>query len=1050
MEEAAAERRYKAFISYRHRPLDMAIAKKLHKRIERYVIPKDLRKNEEKKLGLVFRDQDELPIANNLSENIRIALDHAEFLIVICSPDTPQSIWVQREISYFLEHHSRDNVLAVLISGEPDVSFPPQLTEVRSPDGDLLETIEPLAANIVADSDAKRNQLFKTESLRILASLIGCPYDALYRREQRYKMRRLAAASIGIIAIAAAFIGLLLNRNAMIQEQLRTTQINESRTLAALSENASRDGDYRGALEDALNALPGRSPGRPYVAEAEKALGELVQPYRRGIQFLRFLQSVKQETEIRKLATPQNGTWFATSDRASQIHMYDLNSGEEKWSVVFPEEIYNMLTVEDTGLYVFGYGAPQILYSLEDGHILWQKEDSNISTNAVCSSKGWILEIKKENDRMIPFLIDARTGDTIRKLTAIDEFWSLRDTIISKDGKYAATIAEKVTDKQQLVIILDLETGAHFTLEETFIYDVSIDYGLAFTPEDDLILVCCGDSEYMADLEGWIGSYISLYDHSEGWKQRYKTMVDYGKTPRSSYGLVDYISSYVEYLACCENSIAVSSKNRLIMLDKETGKVRWQNDLPAYILDAGLYSGGNLMLVMADGQICMCMGSDGQLSSASMLAYTDCSFDFQDAAVIPNDSVRTTRYIVISKETPSQATVIGLYDNPRHTLVPGGQKLSQNARTFVSQDQTAWVQLEAENDLLHVVYYHRDGSQPKEINMTDVQWASRAVFREQCSIQLTNDGKLLIGGRVIDLETEEITYLSLSEEEPKKEIPNRSCFDPEEEKVLTASLEYTDDEELLLLMWLDGNLIQKAAYPYKTESIIGFYQYEVCGIAPTGNMLVRVQETYDTQSVYMLYSMKDQTWTEMSLEISDEAVVALADTHPWMALQKESGEVVLLTIPAGEETTIICGDLVTGTVKKLLFCLNDEQIMIFTNEGDFRIYRIADGTMLYRANYASRNSRFYEDARYEVYVNERQNKLLIIYDTNSYREPGMFVLDLDTYQEIGFFIGIGAWFADTDEVLLMSYVDTPATCPFFTLEELEEQGEQILSTGLPY
>ena len=62
----------------------------------------------------------------------------------------------------------------------------------------------------------------------------------------------------------------------------------------------------------------------------------------------------------------------------------------------------------------------------------------------------------------------------------------------------------------------------------------------------------------------------------------------------------------------------------------------------------------------------------------------------------------------------------------------------------------------------------------------------------------------------------------------------------------------------------------------------------------------------------------------------------------------------------------------------------------------------------------------------------------------------MFVLDLDTYQEIGFFIGIGAWFADTDEVLLMSYVDTPATCPFFTLEELEEQGEQILSTGLPY
>ena len=64
------ERNYKAFISYRHKPLDMETAKKLHRRIEQYVIPKELRRNGEKKLGLVFRDQDELPISNNLTENI--------------------------------------------------------------------------------------------------------------------------------------------------------------------------------------------------------------------------------------------------------------------------------------------------------------------------------------------------------------------------------------------------------------------------------------------------------------------------------------------------------------------------------------------------------------------------------------------------------------------------------------------------------------------------------------------------------------------------------------------------------------------------------------------------------------------------------------------------------------------------------------------------------------------------------------------------------------------------------------------------------------------
>ena len=72
------ERKYKAFISYRHKPLDSEYAGKLHKRIERYVIPRDLRKGGEKKLGLVFRDLEELPIADDLDENIRRALDNSE------------------------------------------------------------------------------------------------------------------------------------------------------------------------------------------------------------------------------------------------------------------------------------------------------------------------------------------------------------------------------------------------------------------------------------------------------------------------------------------------------------------------------------------------------------------------------------------------------------------------------------------------------------------------------------------------------------------------------------------------------------------------------------------------------------------------------------------------------------------------------------------------------------------------------------------------------------------------------------------------------------
>ncbi len=263
------ERNYIAFISYRHRPLDIWTAKRLHKRIEHYVIPKDLRKDGKKKLGLVFRDQDELPIASNLSENIREALDRSAFLIVICTPDSVQSPWVQREIRYFLEHHDRDHVLAVLADGTPETAFSPLLTERRSPDGDLLEEIEPLAANIVAENERTRRRLFRVESLRILAALIGCPFDSLYRRELRFRRQRAAAALGACALVAAVFIGMLLNRNAEIRAQLTRALISESQTLAALSEQAYREGDYNGALEYALQALPGEGRDRPYVPEAE-------------------------------------------------------------------------------------------------------------------------------------------------------------------------------------------------------------------------------------------------------------------------------------------------------------------------------------------------------------------------------------------------------------------------------------------------------------------------------------------------------------------------------------------------------------------------------------------------------------------------------------------------------------------------------------------------------------------------------------------------------------------------------------------------------------
>ena len=94
--------KYNAFISYRHTELDMEIAKKLHKGLETFHIPKPVQKKYGKKrIERVFRDQEELPIGSDLDDNITKALTNSDYLIVVCSPRTPESYWVCKEIDSF-------------------------------------------------------------------------------------------------------------------------------------------------------------------------------------------------------------------------------------------------------------------------------------------------------------------------------------------------------------------------------------------------------------------------------------------------------------------------------------------------------------------------------------------------------------------------------------------------------------------------------------------------------------------------------------------------------------------------------------------------------------------------------------------------------------------------------------------------------------------------------------------------------------------------------------------------------------------------------------
>lgn len=174
----AHRRRFAAFISYSH--ADAVYAGKLQSRLERYRLPKHIaaaHAEGQAALGQIFRDREDLAAAPSLSEAIRAAIAEAEALVVICSPDAQVSHWVGEEIALFRSLHPDRPILAALIRGEPEQSFPAALTN----DGN-----EPLAADLRKEADGQTLGF-----LKIVAGIAGVPLDTLVQRDAQRRIRRV-------------------------------------------------------------------------------------------------------------------------------------------------------------------------------------------------------------------------------------------------------------------------------------------------------------------------------------------------------------------------------------------------------------------------------------------------------------------------------------------------------------------------------------------------------------------------------------------------------------------------------------------------------------------------------------------------------------------------------------------------------------------------------------------------------------------------------------------------------------------------------------------
>jgi tetratricopeptide (TPR) repeat protein len=227
--------KYFAFISYSHH--DSAWADWLHKGIERYRPPKPLigtqtpRGAVPKRLTPIFRDREELPSNPHLGALLTAALADSASQIVICSPHAAQSKWVNEEILTFKRLGHEDRIFCLIVGGEPyanripgreqEECFPPALRFKLGLNGALSDVpTEPIAADARPGKDGKNNA-----KLKLISGLLGVGFDALRRREQQRRNRRLfifsCSATAGMVLTTGLATYAMIQRGVAQRQTLR-------------------------------------------------------------------------------------------------------------------------------------------------------------------------------------------------------------------------------------------------------------------------------------------------------------------------------------------------------------------------------------------------------------------------------------------------------------------------------------------------------------------------------------------------------------------------------------------------------------------------------------------------------------------------------------------------------------------------------------------------------------------------------------------------------------------------------------------------------------
>ena len=480
------QKEYFAFISYKRE--DEKWAKWLADELEHFHLPATLNGKElPNNLRPIFRDVDELS-AGNLPEQIYHALSISKNLIVVCSPRSATSEWVDKEIEDFIDIKGgkADNIYPFIIEGVPfskksdNECFPEKLRN-------LPENEERLGGNVNEQGGRK------AAVVKVIAGMLGIGFDSLwqkYERKQKQRRNWMIFAAVAAFMFISGIAFWMYCQKQQTQKANWKMMENQARAVAEKSLELIDNGDSYLARLLLLEVFPydikKEDLNRPIVFEAERALRTAMN---------------KNNSILRGHSKPVNSASFspdgelvvsASSD--STIRIWDVKTGQcvrtikghngsvnnanfspdgklivsasddrtvKIWDV---QTGMNLKTLEGHNDVVFSsFYSPDgklIISESRDDAILWDASSgfalysfdipSEVNRNASFSSNGNYLAIPSYS----VFIIDAHTGQHVQNIDVCDNWLYVRSVDLSSNGQLIAMAT--YDDK---AYICDLQSG---------------------------------------------------------------------------------------------------------------------------------------------------------------------------------------------------------------------------------------------------------------------------------------------------------------------------------------------------------------------------------------------------------------------------------------------------------------------------------------------------------------------------------------------------------------------------------------------------------------